>query len=698
MKHWLLSIFIVLFSVTLFGQGKLVYIPVSSFEEVQAFFERKDLTIHHYKDDFVIATLRGNASIKNMVVVDKNAFQDNDTYTLVYCPNEKKSAYTTQMTQRGEFLYDAGNFLIMKQFKEKEFLDPAKNDGMIIVGNRAARLPEKAFDFPSIDEIDADVQALVDKISIDSIMSYIQHMEDYGTRRYDAPQAVEAANWIKHKYESWGLEANVENFTEYSWWYGNINSSNVIAIQLGTEKPDEFIVCGGHYDSVNWNDGDAAPGADDNATGTAGVMEIARIFSQYEFERSIIYCAFGAEEIGLCGSAAYAEKCRQENKNILGYFNIDMSGYLQDGLETLISLIYPSAAAPLANFYVDVLETYFEGTQYERLSGLSFGDSDHTSFNQNGYMGIYPFENEDAYSPYIHSSQDYIGKSLNSEAQVLLYTQITAASIGELGLLNGENGEVIIPKPDFSIDGATEIMAGDIVHFSDNSENKPTAWSWYFEGGEPETSQERNPVVTYLTEGIFDVKLVAENSAGRDSILKEDYITVNKKVLAPIANFEPEKQIQQFESVTFIDLSENEPETWEWYFEGGEPETSQEQNPVVFYEEAGEFKVKLIVSNAAGNDEMEMLYEVFICIGIEEQQIATMKIAPNPIAGNSFLKIESDVRIHSAELLNLSGKLLNSYKINSKSTELFIPSLPSGIYLLNLNTDLGRQTVKIQVY
>ncbi|MDL2254660.1 M20/M25/M40 family metallo-hydrolase [Bacteroidales bacterium OttesenSCG-928-J16] len=696
MKRLLLSVFIALVSLTLWGQGRLVYIPTDSFEEVQAFFEREDLTIHHYKDDFVVATLKGDLAIKNMVVVDENAFQENDIYSLVYCPNEKRNAYPAQMSQRGELLYDAGSFFIMKQFKGKELLDPAKNDGMIVIGNRPARLPERTFDFPSIEEIDPDIQALLDKISIDSIMLYVQHMEDYGTRRYDAPQAVEAANWIKDKYESWGLEANIEDFTEYSWWYGNINSSNVIAIQLGTEKPDEFIVCGGHFDSVNWNDGIAAPGADDNATGTAGVMEIARIFSQYEFERSIIYCAFGAEEIGLCGSAAYAEKCRQENKNILGYFNIDMSGYLKPGLETLISIIHPSSAAPLADFYVDVLETYFEGTQYERLAGLSGGDSDHTSFNQNGYLGIYPFENENAYCPYIHSSQDYIGKAVNSEEQVLLYTQITAASIGELGLLNGET---IVPEPEFSIDGATEIMTGDVVNFFDKSENNPTVWYWYFEGGEPETSQMKNPAVTYLTEGVFDVKLVAENSAGRDSILKEDYITVTKKILAPIANFKPDKQIiQQKESVTFFDLSENEPEKWEWSFEGGDPAVSEEQNPTVYYEDPGEFKVKLVVSNEGGSDEMEMMYEVLICVGIDDYQISTLKIAPNPVAGNSFLKIESEVKILSAALFNLSGKLLHSYKIGSKSTDLLIPSLPKGMYLLRLDTDLGRQTIKIQIY
>ncbi|MDL2240973.1 M20/M25/M40 family metallo-hydrolase, partial [Bacteroidales bacterium OttesenSCG-928-K22] len=580
-----------------------------SFEEVQNLFEQKDLTIHNYKDNFVIATLNGDLIIKNMIVVDQNAFKDNDFYTLVYCANEKKSSYTESMLPYGKLLYDAGNFLIMKQFRGKELLEPAKNDGMVIICNKPALLPVSKSDFPTITEINPEIQALIDQISIDSIMTYIQHMEDYGTRRYNSPQADQAASWIKDKYLSWGLDANVEDFSTYSWYEGYINSSNVIAIQTGVCKPDEYIVCGGHFDSVNWYDGDEAPGADDNATGTAGVMEIARILSQYEFERSIIYCAFGAEEIGLCGSAVYAQKCQSEGMNILGYFNIDMSGYIKPGFETLISIIHPSSATPLANYYINVLNTYFAGTQYEQLAGMSGGDSDHTSFNQNGYMGIYPFETDGAHNPYIHTSQDYIGKGINSEEQVLLYTNIVGACIGELGLLSSSS--IVKPDADFIVEGETEIFEGNSVSFIDNSYNEPVSWQWYFEGGEPETSDEQNVSVTYSAEGSYDVKLIVENCAGIDSIIKEKFIVVNPEV------------------------------------------------------------------------------------GIENHDI--IKIAPNPVKSNSYINIDFDKIIKSVELVSLSGTILKTYKVNSSKTELFIPTLSSGIYFLNITTEFGKEVLKIQV-
>ncbi|MDR0364668.1 MAG: M28 family peptidase [Bacteroidales bacterium] len=694
MKHFISFMLISLFSFTVLAQGKFVFIPTNSFEEVQMLFNRQDLTVHHYKDLFVLGTLQGNAFIENMVIVDENSFSDNDIYTIAYCKDEQKPSYLKKMSQRGKVLYDADNFLIMKQFKGEKLLDPAKNDGMVIISNNPAYLPTTNFEFPTISQIDPNIETLLNQISIDSIMNIIQHLEDYGTRLYSTSQAVEAANWIKERYESWGLQTALENFNGYGY-LGPVNSSNVIAIQQGTTKPDEYIICGGHYDSINWYDGDAAPGSDDNSTGTAGVMEIARIFSQYEFERSIIYCAFGAEEVGLCGSDAYAVKCKSDNMNILGYFNIDMSGYIAPGLETLISIIRPSSATPLANYYINVLETYYKDTQYEQISQLSGGDSDHTSFNNQGYMGIYPFENENHYSPYIHTSNDYIGLSLNSPDQVLLYTQITAACIAELGLLGAEE---VAPIADFSAE-ETEITAGDSIYFMDLSEYEPTSWSWFFEGGEPETSDQQNPSITFLVPGIYDVKLVVENNAGKDSVIKENYITVNRKILPPVAAFEADRlNIEEGESISFKDISENEPDTWAWYFEGGEPNASDQQHPTVVYNVQGTFNVKLTVSNEAGVDEAEATVVVLPFSGIDEQQISFVKIAPNPVKSNSYMKVESDIVIRSIDILNLSGQLIQSYEINAQSTEFLIPALSSGLYLLNINDQSAHHAIKIQVY
>ena len=81
------------------------------------------------------------------------------------------------------------------------------------------------------------------------------------------------------------------------------------------------------------------------------------------------------------------------------------------------------------------------------------------------------------------------------------------------------------PVADF-ISNQTQIVAGESVTFTDLSANNPTSWSWTFEGGDPVTSSLQNPIVTYNTEGTFDVVLTASNSSGSNTLTKSGYITV----------------------------------------------------------------------------------------------------------------------------------------------------------------------------
>ena len=94
---------------------------------------------------------------------------------------------------------------------------------------------------------------------------------------------------------------------------------NVVGTQTGTDYPEEIFVVGAHVDSVN------NPGADDNGTGTAMVMEIARVLSQYRSPRTIKYCAFDREEQGLRGSTAFVAD--HTGQNIVMAVTADMVGH-----------------------------------------------------------------------------------------------------------------------------------------------------------------------------------------------------------------------------------------------------------------------------------------------------------------------------------------------------------------------------------
>ena len=161
---------------------------------------------------------------------------------------------------------------------------------------------------------------------------------------------------------------------------------------------------------------------------------------------------------------------------------------------------------------------------------------------------------------------------------------------------------VIAPNPptaDFT--GApTTLLERESVTFTNNSQYAAT-YLWNF--GDGETSTEMNPVHTYMTPGTYTVTLRVENSLGNDTKTRTNYITVNPNTNPPVADFAAsETEVNIGGTVTFTDLTENIPTSWEWTFEGGTPATSTEQNPSVTYSEPGDFTVTLVAHNAYGDD------------------------------------------------------------------------------------------------
>jgi hypothetical protein len=256
------------------------------------------------------------------------------------------------------------------------------------------------------------------------VLANIQHLQDYGTRNCKKTQAIQAQNWIKGHFENYGLSVEIQDFP-----FGSSCSDNVLGTLTGQVYPNEYVIIGGHYDS--YTGGAQEPGADDNASGTAGVMETARILSQFEFERSIVFCAFSAEEYGMIGSEAYASRAQQEGMDILGYFNLDMIGYNEPGEDIHTDMIAPASAEELSDFYKAISAIYIPDFLIFDAIHIP-GGSDHMSFNNHGYMGIFPCEEDQTYSPFIHTSNDLIGTSVNSPLKAQKFIQAALASVVSL--------------------------------------------------------------------------------------------------------------------------------------------------------------------------------------------------------------------------------------------------------------------------
>ena len=337
---------------------------------------------------------------------------------------------------------------------------------LLLAGLTASAQVQHLFehDYPVIAEEHPEVRAMMDSVSIDSIKANIEHLCSYHNRRFDGRFIWEVQDWLISRYGQFGVDTvMLHDFKVHKEGFPEETADNVLAVQWGTRYPEEFVICGAHYDS--WNDDGTdpdtirSPGADDNASGAAGILETARILSNYSFDRTIIYGNWNAEEIGLKGSAAYAADCAEQLMDIVGYFNLDMTGYLEEGTDLHVHLMFTTQDSLIGRYVFNFSHVYFPEMPI-RQAWLAWGDSDYSSFNRNGYPAVHPFEDVHASSPFIHSRQDILGLSVNNLDQSKRFTEL---NLGLVATLAGPNH-----------DGITENEALNVAMFPNPAQSEVT--------------------------------------------------------------------------------------------------------------------------------------------------------------------------------------------------------------------------------
>jgi leucyl aminopeptidase len=182
---------------------------------------------------------------------------------------------------------------------------------------------------------EALIQKLNNQISADTLKSVVTWLQNMGTRFALADNHRDIAVNIQNRFKMMGYsDTRIDSF-QISKTYQNINYQqwqyNVIATLEGNSYPDSVCIIGGHYDD-NLRTGDPfsiIPGANDNASGVAATLEIARVMKKnnYSPQSTIEFIAFGSEELGLYGSSDYAADSRQNSKKIRMMLNNDMIAY-----------------------------------------------------------------------------------------------------------------------------------------------------------------------------------------------------------------------------------------------------------------------------------------------------------------------------------------------------------------------------------
>jgi hypothetical protein len=204
----------------------------------------------------------------------------------------------------------------------------------------------QAKDKPTV-KLNPQIQKIVREISASNIEATIKKLVSFHTRHSlsetesDTRGIGAARRWIKSEFERYSREAGGKLQVEFDEFTQQpvarvpkpTQIVNVVATLPGRqpESKDRIYVVSGHYDSCVCNADmlDAtsyAPGANDDASGTAAVMEMARVMSKYEFDATLVFMTVAAEEQGLLGATHWAEMAKQKNLNIAGMITNDIIG------------------------------------------------------------------------------------------------------------------------------------------------------------------------------------------------------------------------------------------------------------------------------------------------------------------------------------------------------------------------------------
>lgn len=210
-------------------------------------------------------------------------------------------------------------------------------------------------------------------------------------------------------------------------------TNNVIGMVRGTEKPDEYVVVGAHFDHLGMGDENSLhttrepiihPGADDNASGSAGVMELARRFAQQPAKRSIIFMCFSGEEKGLIGSKFFTMNPTVPLANVVTMINMDMIGRLKDNKLNIqgvgTSPGWPALIERMKGDLPLVITTTADG----------FGPSDHSSFTGKNIPVLFFFTN--LHSDYHRPTDTYDKINYDGEAMVLTMVDKTVREVADM--------------------------------------------------------------------------------------------------------------------------------------------------------------------------------------------------------------------------------------------------------------------------
>ena len=314
------------------------------------------------------------------------------------------------------------------------------------------------------------VREVIEAVSEERIAATIKKLASFPTRNTLSTEGIAAARqWIFDEFRSYSprLQVSLEHFKvkkNEERIFREVDLYNVVAVLPGTSMSETQVLVTGHYDSLNlvpklgtnapepadnvtertttydWTQVEVpAPGANDDGSGTAAVMELARVLSRYEFPKTLVFIAFAGEEQGLIGSTLHSTQARKQDQVIEAVLNNDIIGSETSGngrtgnstVNVFGSDVTDSNSQQLARYARQIGERYLPSMKVNMIfmqDRLGRG-GDHSPFQQEGYAAVrFSTPNEDY--AHQHSATDLVEfVSVPYTARVARINAAVAASL-----------------------------------------------------------------------------------------------------------------------------------------------------------------------------------------------------------------------------------------------------------------------------
>jgi hypothetical protein len=415
-NRWIIALFTVLLLTgcrltAAADSGRVLVLARADDQAAMELLAAGNAPVHHQSQRYVIALVDAGRldepGLRSATILDRTPWEAGEAYYWAYNPGLKDAR--PKDAGKIEVLFRDGNTMLVRAAPLEAERLPLRGWEIARIQRAAAPLRtavrDTAAQFPA-PQFGGVIDQMVNAVDTATYAATLQSLVDFGTRYSYSDEILDAADWIHGRLTGFGLTVERDEFSISSY-----TRENIIATIPGQVHPDEVLFITAHYDSISNDPYNAAPGADDNGSGSSAVIEAARVLSQYAFERTIIFACFAGEEQGLYGSFAYTADVLATGMDVIGCINFDMIAYSGSDPAPPDLIIYTNTASlSLAGQFEDAALHYFpDDLEPVIINDSGMTASDHAAFWSRGYPAVFGCEAEPwtaDFNPLYHTTND----------------------------------------------------------------------------------------------------------------------------------------------------------------------------------------------------------------------------------------------------------------------------------------------------